>query len=44
MKPVYLHESEVPQSLKDQAINEAPSEQAKAKAVEKLYAREVLLD
>ena len=44
MKPLYLTESELPQEVRDQVANEQLTPEAKKKAVEKLLAREVMME
>ncbi len=44
MKPLYLTEQELPQDVRDQVVNEQQTPEAKKKALEKLLAREVMLE
>ena len=44
MKPVYLFENELPNEIREQVINEQTTPEAKKKALEKLLAREVMME
>ncbi len=44
MKPLYLTEGELPQEVRDQVVNEQTTPEAKKKALEKLLAREVMME
>jgi len=44
MKPSYLHEADLPNEVREKTLNELPPGADKARAIEKLLAREVMME
>lgn len=44
MKPIYLFEKELPSQAREQIMNEQATPEAQKKALEKLLAREVMME
>jgi len=44
MKPVYLFKKELPAQAREQIMNEQATPEAQKKALEKLFAREVMME
>lgn len=44
MKPLYLTEGELPQEVRDQVVNEQITPETQKRALEKLLAREVMME